>query len=172
MEKLLEITNTNLNFDCDLAVANDNTLIMISIDSFKFEQCVIPFDFHLAVLLREEYDDEKEEDYIEAYFLAVPEEKFWNEAVKDAVFFLNGITDITEKMDLGMAASDGPKIILFEKRYPYEQGVWEEMNAVRQFLSECKECLNDGDPSEMLYDALEERSNSIALKYILNGEML
>ena len=85
---------------------------------------------------------------------------------------LNGITDITEKMDLGMAASDGPKIILFEKRYPYEQGVWEEMNAIRQFLSECKECLNDGDPSEMLYDALEERSNSIALKYILNGEML
>lgn len=137
----------------DLLKATDQDYVFISAETFQLSGVC-------GYLVGWLSDNEEDEDNIAAYLLFVPVLNAWCDDAKRDVLFAEGLEDNPECFHYAMAATDGPKVVLYHET-DTDSGAWNSMKlyaelqlAMCEYVNSWSRCIDedilDGDSKQAL----------------------
>ena len=137
----------------DLLKATDQDYVFISAETFQLSGVC-------GYLVGWLSDNEEDEDNITAYLLFVPVLNAWCDDAKRDVLFAEGLEDNPECFHYAMAATDGPKVVLYHET-DTDSGAWNSMKlcaelqlAMCEYVNSWSRCIDedilDGDSKQAL----------------------
>lgn len=137
----------------DLLKATDQDYVFISAETFQLSGVC-------GYLVGWLSDNEEDEDNIAAYLLFVPVLNAWRDDAKRDVLFAEGLEDNPECFHYAMAATDGPKVVLYHET-DTDSGAWNSMKlcaelqlAMCEYVNSWSRCIDedilDGDSKQAL----------------------
>ena len=137
----------------DLLKATDQDYVFISAETFQLSGVC-------GYLVGWLSDNEDDEDNIAAYLLFVPVLNAWCDDAKRDVLFAEGLEDNPECFHYAMAATDGPKVVLYHET-DTDSGAWNSMKlcaelqlAMCEYVNSWSRCIDediqDGDSNQAL----------------------
>lgn len=137
----------------DLLKATDQDYVFISAETFQLSGVC-------GYLVGWLSDNEEDEDNIAAYLLFVPVLNAWCDDAKRDVLFAEGLEDNPECFHYAMAATDGPKVVLYHET-DTDSGAWNSMKlcaelqlAMCEYVNSWSRCIDedilDGDSERAL----------------------
>lgn len=123
IKALTEERRLPFSLDLDLLKATDDDFALITANSYMLGD----IKGYLVAWLS---DNEEDQDNIGGYILFVPELQLWSESARESVLYANGLEEMPNEFDYGLAALDGPKVSLFSFSST-DHGPWKEMSAYK-----------------------------------------